>query len=197
MSDKPHILVILGSTRHGRAGEKVFEWLRGRIAGRTDMSYEFIDLRDMPLPFLYQEVLPAQGEVAPEAATWAKLVDRADGFIFVTPEYNNGYPAVLKNAIDYLYPQWHHKPGAVVSYGGWASGYRCAQQLRHVMIELKMVPVRDQVGITFVPGAAPALEADTDSSSMKMLEANLEKMLAELLWWTVALGPARRSSFSA
>ncbi len=64
MKDKPHVLMILGSTRQGRVGERVFEWVRSLIAGRTDLSCEFVDLRDMPLPFLYQEVLPSHGKIA-------------------------------------------------------------------------------------------------------------------------------------
>lgn len=81
-----------------------------------------------------------------------------------------------------------------MSYGGWASGYRCAQQLRQVMVELKMVPVREQVGITFIPGAVPSLNDGPGSKSMEMLEGNLEKMMTELLWWASMLMPARQPS---
>ncbi len=194
MEAKPHILVILGSIREGRAGERVFAWLRSRLEDHTEMSYEFIDLRDVPLPFLYQEGLPGRGVLAPEAEAWSKRVDGADGFIFVTPEYNNSMPAVLKNAVDYLYREWNHKPGAIVSYGGWASGYRSAQHLRHVMIELKMVPIRDQVGITFIPGAAPNLDDGAGSKSWELLEVKLEALLTELAWWAVTLLGARRAT---
>jgi hypothetical protein len=80
---------------------------------------------------------PASGAVAAEARDWANRVDNADGFIFITPEYNHGYPAPLKNAIDHLYREWGHKPAAIVSYGGLAGGYRAAEQLRQVLVELK------------------------------------------------------------
>jgi NAD(P)H-dependent FMN reductase len=90
---------------------------------------------------------PASGAVAAEARDWANRVDNADGFIFITPEYNHGYPAPLKNASDHLYREWGHKPAAIVSYGGLAGGYRAAEQLRQVLVELKVVPVREQVGV--------------------------------------------------
>ncbi len=79
-----------------------------------------------------------------------------------------------------------------MSYGGWASGYRWAQHLRHIMIGLKMAAVREQVGITFVPGAAPALEDDPGSTSMRLLNGNLDTLLAELVWRANAPAPARR-----
>jgi NAD(P)H-dependent FMN reductase len=63
-------------------------------------------------------------------------VDRADGFIFVTPEYNHGYPAALKNALDHLYREWVYKPAALVTYGGFSSGYRAAEQLWRLLVRL-------------------------------------------------------------
>ena len=74
----------------------------------------------------------------------------ADGFIIVTPEYNHGYSAVLKNAIDYVYDGWNKKPVAFVSYGGPAGGSRAIEQLRQVAIELQMHPVREQVTIPYI-----------------------------------------------
>jgi NAD(P)H-dependent FMN reductase len=106
---------------------------------------------------------------------------------FVTPEYNHGYTAPLKNALDHLYNEWTHKPAAIVSYGG-PGGYRAAEQLRQVLVELKIAPVREQVGI-------PAVWAAFDESSRPRdaaLERAVDRMAAELLWWATALIPARK-----
>ena len=191
MSINPHILVIFGSTRQGRRGEVVINWLMDRLAMRTDAAFELVDLRDVSLPFFDSSVSPVRGQVASEAEQWAAQVDRADGFIFVVPEYNHSYPAVLKNAIDHLYLQWVHKPAAIVSYGGFASGYRAAEQLRQVLVELKMVPIREQVGISLVPGMVPNVSDPPDSPSGAFLDRAFNGMMTELLWWVAALIPAR------
>ncbi|MBO0781566.1 MAG: NAD(P)H-dependent oxidoreductase [Ktedonobacteraceae bacterium] len=191
MHTKTHILVIFGSTRQGRRGEVVTNWLMDRLATRTDITFELADLRDIPLPFFDSPTSPVYGHIAPEAEHWAAQVDRAEGFIFVTPEYNFGYPAVLKNAIDHLYLPWTHKPAAIVNYGGFSAGYRVAEQLRQVFIELKMVPIREQVGISLVPGVVPNVSDPPDSPSKAFLDRAFNGMINELLWWATALTPAR------
>ena len=191
MNTNPHILVIFGSTRQGRRGEIVANWLMDRLATRTDATCEFVDLRDVSLPFFDAPISPVHGHIIPEAEGWAAQVDRADGFIFVTPEYNHGYPAVLKNAIDHLYSQWAHKPAAIVNYGGFAAGYRAAEQLRQVLIEVKMVPIREQVGISLVPGIVPNVSDKPDSPSGAFLNRAFNGMMTELLWWATVLIPAR------
>jgi NAD(P)H-dependent FMN reductase len=162
-----------------------------RLRARSDADFELVDVRELGLPLFDAAVSPSRGPIMPEAEAWAALVDGADGFIFVTPEYNHGYPAALKNAIDHLYHQWVHKPAAIVNYGGFASGYRAAEQLRQVFIEVKMAPVREQVGISLVPGAIPSLDAEPGSQGEAYLQRALDGMLAELLWWEAALTPAR------
>ena len=187
MNRPPHILVILGSTRQGRHGDKVVRWLLSRLNTRSDAAFELVDLRELALPFFDAPTSPAYGVVAEEALGWAERVNNADGFIFVTPEYNHGYPAPLKNAIDHLYKEWAHKPAAIVNYGGPAGGYRGAEQLRQVLIELKVVRVREQVGI-------PAIWAAFDEAGAPQyaaLDGALDAMAAELLWWATALIPAR------
>lgn len=164
MADRPTILVIYGSTRQGRRGDRVVRWLMDRLASRPKAAFELVDVRALALPLFDAPVAPARGAIAPEAAAWAAQVDRADGFIVVSPEYNHGYPAALKNALDHLYQQWVHKPAALVTYGGIASGYRAAEQLRQVFVELKMVPIREQVGLSLVPGVAPSLDAEAGTA---------------------------------
>jgi NAD(P)H-dependent FMN reductase len=193
MTRRPHILVVLGSTRQGRHGDKVVQWLMSRVNARSDAAFEVIDLRDLALPFMEAAAPPAYGAVATEARGWADRVDHADGFIFVMPEYNHGYPAPLKNALDHLYSQWAHKPAAIVSYGASAAGYRAAEQLRQVLVELKVVPVREQVGVPAVWAAFDEAGAPRNTA----FDGTLDAMIAELLWWATALIPAREGDREA
>ncbi|HEY7124425.1 MAG TPA: NAD(P)H-dependent oxidoreductase [Ktedonobacterales bacterium] len=191
MNTKPHLLVIFGSTRQGRRGEVIAHWLMDRLAQRSDVTVEMVDLREVALPFFEAPALPAQGPIMPEAEQWAAQVERADGFLFVTPEYNHGYPAVLKNAIDHLYHPWVHKPAAIISYGGFAAGYRAAEQLRQVLIEVKIVPIREQVGISLIPGLGLNISNQSDAPGAVFLDRAFTGMMTELLWWATALIPAR------
>src|SRR5215467_8462807 len=111
----PKIMIILGSTRQNRQGEPVARWIGGRAARRSNASFELVDLKDWPLPFLNGSLPPALGQYDENTRPWAETVGAADGYVFVSPEYNHGYPAVLKNALDHLYREWGHKPAAVVS----------------------------------------------------------------------------------
>jgi NAD(P)H-dependent FMN reductase len=192
MRTNPHLLVIFGSTRQGRRGGMVAHWLMDRLAQRSDVTVEMVDLREVALPFFEAPASPAHGPIVPEAEQWAMQVERADGFLFVTPEYNHGYPAVLKNAIDHLYHPGVHKPAAIVSYGGFAAGYRAAEQLRQVLIELKMVPIREQVGISLMPGMGLNVSDQPDSPGGAFLDRAFNGMMTELLWWATALIPARQ-----
>lgn len=145
MTSKPQILVILGSTREGRFGPTVASWFMSIAGQRNDMEFELIDLQDWPMPFFDHSKSPASGVIAPEARDWSAKVDAADGFVLVTPEYNRGYSAVLKNALDHLYEEWRSKPVAFVGYGTSAGGARAIGQLHPVVIELNMIPVRNDV----------------------------------------------------
>jgi NAD(P)H-dependent FMN reductase len=187
MNQSPAILVILGSTRQNRQGEKVARWVMNRLQTRSDATFELADLQALALPLFDSPMGPSYGPVASEARAWAELVGNADGFIFITPEYNHGYPAPLKNAIDHLFHEWAHKPVAIVNYGGFSGGYRAAEQLRQVLIELKMVPVRAQVG---VPAVWAAFGEDGDPINSG-LDDSLDAMVADLLWWAEALIPLR------
>jgi NAD(P)H-dependent FMN reductase len=108
------IAVIVGSTRQGRFADKPAQWIAQKLADRPDVDVELLDLRDFPLPFFDDPVSPAWRNGAPIAdpilRAWSEAIDRADGFIIVSPEYNHGYTAVLKNAIDHLYAEWNRKP---------------------------------------------------------------------------------------
>ena len=122
---------------------------------------------------------------------WTAAIGSSDGFIFVTPEYNYGPPAVLKNAIDWVYPEWNRKAAAFVSYGG-AMGARSVQQLREVAIEVQLAPIRSSVQIPVATLWAHFQGGDVDKG-LAELEKPASVMIDDLLWWTTALKTARRA----
>ena len=190
MAEVPLILGILGSTRQGRRGEKVANWFGGIAAKREDLRYEPVDLRDWDLGFFDEPRPPSTGEYgSAEQRRWSEKVAAADGFVWISPEYNHGYPPPLKNAIDFLYAEWNRKPMAVVSYGGAAGGLRAAEQLRLVSIEVQMVPVRSAV---FIPRAYSSFDDDGRLTvDTEYREKSAGALLDELAWWANVLREAR------
>src|SRR6476619_6316239 len=130
------ILIILGSTRPERKSEAIGTWISTIASKYTEATFELVDLRDYPLPFYNEPVgagmLEKVGYTTKKAEAWAKKITEADSYIIIAPEYNHGYPAVLKNAIDYVYKAWNNKPIGFVSYGSAAGGSRSVEQLRLV-----------------------------------------------------------------
>lgn len=179
--------IILGSTRPGRNGKAVADWVAQIASQRTDAAFELVDLLDYPLPHFDEPFPPSlqqyQGE---HTKRWADKVASFDGFVFVTPEYNHSTSGVLKNAIDYLNAEWNNKAVGFVSYGG-VGGARAVEHLRLIAGELQMADVRNQVTLSlmtefenfsvFKPGPyqAPALQG----------------MLDQLVSWSNALATVR------
>ncbi|MDT5114062.1 MAG: hypothetical protein QOE20_5952 [Mycobacterium sp.] len=142
------IAIIVGSTRPGRNGKAVADWVLDKAASRTGANYELIDLVDFPLPHMDEAIPPSAGQYAGEhTKAWAAKVGAYDGFIFVTPEYNHSTSGVLKNAIDYLYAEWNNKAAAFVSYGS-LGGARAIEHLRAVCSELQIAHVRQQLSFS-------------------------------------------------
>jgi NAD(P)H-dependent FMN reductase len=143
------LYVIIGSTRQHRFSEKAARYVFDELKKKEDVQAELIDLRDWPLPFYDEPIAPAmnKGNYSNELGKkWAAKIGEADGYIMVAPEYNHGYSAVLKNALDWVFPEWNGKPVGFVSYGN-AGGARAVEQLRQVVIELQMVPIRSAIHI--------------------------------------------------
>src|ERR1700722_4323322 len=133
----PKIGIVIGSTRPSRFGDKPAAWIHGIAGKRADLDFEVIDLRDYPLPLFDEPGSPAWAPIENKVAQrWAAKLAGLDGFILVTPEYNHGINAVLKNALDYAYKEWVHKPVAFVGYGG-VGAPRAIQQLPLVAAELR------------------------------------------------------------
>lgn len=116
--------LFLGSTRPGRVSEKVATWVESLLDGK-EASFERIDLRDYPLPYV------REGENEALVA-FKKKIDELDGFVFISPEYNHAIPAVFKNALDSAYVEWKHKSAGIIAYG-FAGGARVTEQLRAVL----------------------------------------------------------------
>jgi NAD(P)H-dependent FMN reductase len=190
------ISVIVGSTRQGRFSEKPAQWIFQQLKNRGGVDARLLDLRDFPMPFFDQPVPPAMpGRPAYEneaVKKWTAEIARSDGFIFVAPEYNYGPSAVLKNALDWVYPEWNRKAAAFVSYGS-AMGARGVQQLRLTAIELQLAPVRSSVHIPVATLWAHFQGGDVDAG-LTELEGAAKTMIDDLLWWTAALKAARATA---
>jgi NAD(P)H-dependent FMN reductase len=144
------LAIILGSTRPGRKGEAVADWVLAKAKERTSADYELIDLLDYPLPHLDEPIPPSHGKYAGEhTKAWAAKIGEFDGYVFVTPEYNHSTSGVLKNAIDYLHAEWNNKAAAFVSYGV-LGGARAIEHLRAVASELQIAHVRQTLNFSLM-----------------------------------------------
>jgi NAD(P)H-dependent FMN reductase len=187
---KVKIAVIIGTTRAVRFASKPAEWIADIASQRDDMIVEVLDLREYPMPF-FDEVAsnawaPSHNEVAQR---WQKKVAEFDGYVFVSAEYNRGVPAVLKNALDYAYPEWNKKPAAFVGYGSVGAA-RAIEQLRLIAVELQMAPIRTGVHIQGADFMA-VWKGGKDIAELSYLRPNATDMLDQLVWWTNALKMAR------
>lgn len=177
-----NLAVIIGSTRQGRFGDTVARWFVGQARTRADMAIDLVDLADFDLPAVY----PSQP--VPAVQAFAERIERAEAFVVVTPEYNHGYPASLKQAIDLVHGQWRGKPVGFVSYGGMSGGLRAVEQLRQVFAELSTVTMRDTVSFHNAGGRFDEAGAPRDAAAC---EAAAKTMLDDLAWWGGALRVAR------
>jgi NAD(P)H-dependent FMN reductase len=184
------IMVIISSVRKTRAADTVAPWVRKQLEQYEDIELDVADLREIPLPLFNADVHPAVAngfyEGNPEGTAWAQRVADADGFIFIVAEYNHGYTAALKNAIDWVAQGWYGKPAAFVSYGGISGGTRAVQQLKQVLLEVRMVPVHDAVYIPFVRQAFNEDGTPVNES----LTGSFQALMTELTGWVRRLRPA-------
>ena len=147
----PKLSIIIASTRPGRVGLPVAEWFTEQAVKQAGFDVELVDLAEINLPFLDEPNHPRLRQYTHQHTKhWSAIVDSSDAFVFVMPEYNYGFNAVIKNAIDYLHQEWLYKPVGFVSYGGISAGTRAVQMLKQVVTTLKMTPVAEAVSIPFV-----------------------------------------------
>jgi NAD(P)H-dependent FMN reductase len=185
-----NVAIILGSTRPGRLGEAVAQWVHDIASRRTDATFELVDVKDFDLPLLDEPVPPSRGQYSqPHTLKWSAKIASFDAFVFVTAEYNHGIPGALKNAIDYLFREWHHKSAGFVSYGS-AGGARAVEQLRLVMAEVRVADVRAQVMLSL----AADFESYKTFKRPAEREADVNRMIDEVVAWGTALKPLRSKS---
>jgi NAD(P)H-dependent FMN reductase len=176
---KPVLQIVIASTRPGRVGLPVAQWFEQAAIQHGGFDVELVDLAEVALPFFDEPNHPRLRRYQHQhTKDWSLTVDRADAFVFVTPEYNYGFNAVLKNAIDFLHHEWQHKPVGFVSYGGVAAGTRAVQMLKQVVTTLKMVPVFASVNIPFV---AQFLDDEDRIQPNDIMTSAATAMLEELL----------------
>ena len=183
------IQVITCSTREGRFGARVADWVIDHFRSCDAVDVELVDLDQFPLPF-FDAPPPAQtgrDYHNPEVAALGRTLDRADGYVVLTAEYNHGYPAVLKNAMDWTYVEWRRKPMAFVGWGS-VGGARAVEQLRQVAVEFEMAPLRHAVHI--LPDVMAAAR-ETGDDGFAPLEPKLKLLADDLLWWAGALAEGR------
>lgn len=177
-NSKLFIPVILGTAREGRRSEAPAKYLVEAVKSRG-IKTQLIDPRDFNCdPRL---VIHHDPNMPKEFLEWSKIAAAADGFIIVSPEYNHGYPGVLKTLLDELYDEYNYKPVAIAGVStGVLGGARVVEQLRLVAIELKMIPVRSAVYFSKVK----------DFNSQEHDE-KVNKMLDELVWYAEIMKDAR------
>jgi NAD(P)H-dependent FMN reductase len=192
-----NLKIVVGSTRHGRAADKVAAWVVRRAEARVDFAVEVLDLRVWDLP-MFGETIHSVGDVSdptysqPLVRRWNDTLRAADALLIVTPEYNHSFPAVLKNALDTVFFSFalRNKPVGLVGYsGGPVGGARAVEHLAHVLIEAEAVPLRNTVLIPSVQ------DTFTDGENVSPTsETALEILLEDLEWWGQLLAGARPSS---
>jgi NAD(P)H-dependent FMN reductase len=185
----PILQIIIASTRPGRVGPSVASWIHQRAIAHGGFDVELIDLAEVNLPMFDEPNHPRLHQyVHQHTKDWSATIDRADAFIFVIPEYNYGFNAAIKNAIDYLNAEWKHKPVGFVSYGGVGAGTRAVQMLKQVITALSMVPVFDAVNIPFIQ---QFLDDERKLQPNDIMETAATTMLDELVRWTATLRALR------
>ncbi len=183
------IAIIVGSTRPGRKADTVAHWIHDIARKRHDAEFEIVDIKDYNLPLLDEPIPPSLHQYSqPHTKAWAAKIAAFDGFIFVTPEYNHGTSAALKNAIDYLYQEWNNKAAGFVSYGS-AGGARAVENLRLVMGELQVADVRAQVMFSIYTD----FENFTIFKPSTVHEQPANAMLDQLVAWSGALKSVRNT----
>jgi NAD(P)H-dependent FMN reductase len=187
--------IIVGSTRPGRAADQVLPWIVGRAKEHPAFDLEVLDLREWPLP-MFAETFQTVGDPGnpgysdPVVKRWNQRIAEGDAYLFVTPEYNHGVPAVLKNAIDSVFVSFafRNKPAAFVGYsGGIAGGVRAVEHLAATAIEAEMMPLRSSVLIPMVGSAFDAHGVPKNLAAQTAAGI----MLDDLAWWGSALRRAR------
>jgi NAD(P)H-dependent FMN reductase len=188
-SKRPRLGVVVASTRPGRVGSAVAEWFAGEAEQHTGFEVDVIDLAEIGLPFFDEPNHPRLRDYTHQhTRDWSARIDDVDALVFVTPEYNFGMPATLKNALDFLHHEWAYKPVAFVSYGGVSAGTRAVQMAKEIVTTLRMTPLTDAVAIPFVQ---QFVDDEGRIQPNETMQGAAKSVLDELLRVEQALRPLR------
>lgn len=184
-----NLLVVIASVRPGRVGESVANWFTPIAEDDGRFKVEVADLMELNLPFMDEPNMPGRREYTKQhTKNWSAIVERADAFVFVTPEYNATPAPALKNALDFLYHEWAYKPASFVSYGGIWAGARAVQALKPNLTQLSVMPVPEMVPI---PGVSGLLDDEGNFQGTEVHERGVGSMLDSLAKWSGALKTLR------
>lgn len=184
------IKIIIGSTRPNRFAPQPAAWLLQVAQAYKDIAkVEVVDLVDINLPLLDEPQLPSVAIKNEHTLKWSKIISEADGFVFISPEYNHSYSPSLKNAIDFLSNEWTHKPVAFVSYGSLAGGTRGVEHLRSSLSWLKMYDLSDQISL---PEYYMNLDEDGKFKFNERHENTAHKLLESVIFWAEKMKDARK-----
>lgn len=188
MSTK-RLTVITASTRPGRVGRQIADWFTAVAVEHAEFEVRLADLAEIDLPFHDEPDAAVEGNPYQHEHTqrWSEMIGASDAFVIVMPEYNRGYSAPLKNALDYLYNEWNDKPVGFVSYGMSSAGMRAVEQIKPVVGALKMIPIADSVSIHL----RQALDADGALTADSRRDGAARGMVDELYRLTAALATLR------
>lgn len=180
--------IIVASTRPGRNGTAVAHWFHTVAQRRSDATFDVLELADFNLPHLDEPIPAAMNQPYAHARTraWSEAVASYDGYFVVTPEYNHSIPGALKDAIDFLYAEWHNKAIGFVSYG-LAGGVRAVEHLRGIAAELHLADVRASVALSIFTDFV----AMTDFAPAAHHERLAGEVVDQVLAWSGALAPLR------
>jgi NAD(P)H-dependent FMN reductase len=185
----PKLEIVVASTRPGRVGLPVAQWFEQRAIAHGSFEVELVDLAEVALPFVDEPNHPRLRQYTHQhTKDWSARVDSADAFAIVMPEYNYGFNAPLKNALDFLHYEWQHKPAGLVSYGGVSAGTRAAQMIKQVLTTLKIWPLPEAVAIPFVH---QFLDEEGVLQGNETMDKAADAMLDELHAYVEALKPLR------
>jgi NAD(P)H-dependent FMN reductase len=180
------ILVFYGSYRSDRMGIRLAQFVVARLRRRGD-AVELIDAKAIGLPMLdrmYKEY--PKGKAPASLEQLAGKIREADGFVFVTGEYNWGVQPGLKNLTDHFLEEWFWRPAAIVSYSaGRLSGARAATAWHGTLSEMGMVVVSSTIAVGPI-GQTLSAEGEPIAESGEVLERSFPRFADDLMWWVEA-----------
>jgi NAD(P)H-dependent FMN reductase len=176
------LMIIFGSSRQGRRGEVVSNWVKDQATKDGRFEIDYVDLRELNLPFFDEPTSPLSMEsldeyTHPEGKAWAERVAKADGYILITPEYNYSTSAVLKNALDWVGKPWVGKAVGFVGYGSIGGGTRAVEHLRTIVVELSLFQAPPSVQVV---GFKKAFDENGQPKEVRYND-NLKKVLNEVV----------------